>query len=222
MSFSNGPTVVTNGLVLALDAGDKNSYVSGSTTWIDLAGTNNGTLTNGPTFNTGSGGSIVFDGVDDRVQTSYGPNLGDFTVCVWFKSNSTTDYGRLVDKSYTGGFWLGRQSSTPNSFGGGILEPNSPYGIYLTLPDNQWNFLTSIRSNTTHILYGNGITNTISNTVPSSLLDSTTLAIGAWSGGTYSSQVFNGNIAITQLYNRALSQAEVLQNYNATKGRFGL
>ena len=65
MSFNNGPTIVTNGLVLALDAGDRNSYVSGSTTWFDLTGVNNGTLVNGPTFNTGSGGSIVFDGSND-------------------------------------------------------------------------------------------------------------------------------------------------------------
>ena len=77
MSFSNAPTVVTNGLVLSLDAGDRNSYVSGSTTWFDLAGTNNGTLTNGPTFNTGSFGSIVFDGVDDYVTTNSNININN-------------------------------------------------------------------------------------------------------------------------------------------------
>ena len=83
MSFNNGPTIVTNGLVLALDAGDKNSYVSGSTTWFDLTGVNNGTLVNGPTFNSGSGGSIVFDGVDDYVNLG---NLGinhPFHVSFW-------------------------------------------------------------------------------------------------------------------------------------------
>jgi len=90
MSFNNGPTIVTNGLVLALDAGDKNSYVSGSTTWFNLTGVNNGTLTNGPTFNTGSGGSIVFDGTNDRVQL---PNAlitgtGDFTVSAWVRRNT--------------------------------------------------------------------------------------------------------------------------------------
>ena len=88
MSFNNGPTVVTNGLVLALDAGDRNSYVSGSTTWFDLTGVNNGTLTNGPTFNTGSGGSIVFDGVDDYVNlgaNSSNYSRTSFTIDSWVK-----------------------------------------------------------------------------------------------------------------------------------------
>jgi len=87
MSFSNGPTLVTNGLVLALDAGDRNSYVSGSSTWFDLVGSNNGTLTNGPTFDSGSGGSIVFDGVNDY--SSFQPvNLSStnkITVSFWCK-----------------------------------------------------------------------------------------------------------------------------------------
>jgi hypothetical protein len=66
MAGSSGPDLVQNGLVLALDAADKNSYRGTGTTWSDLSGNNNtGTLTNGPTFNGGNGGSIVFDGVDD-------------------------------------------------------------------------------------------------------------------------------------------------------------
>ena len=67
-AVEGGPNVVYNGLVLYLDAANNKSYVSGSTSWNDLTGNKNvGTLTNGPTFNTGSGGSIVFDGVDDYV-----------------------------------------------------------------------------------------------------------------------------------------------------------
>jgi len=70
MSFAHSPQIVTNGLVLALDAGNTKSYVSGSTTWFDKSGRgNNGTLVNGPTFNTGSLGSIVFDGVNDYVDS---------------------------------------------------------------------------------------------------------------------------------------------------------
>jgi hypothetical protein len=72
MSVKGGPNTVTSGLVLELDAGNIKSYQSGSTTWFDKSGfANNGTLINGPTFNTGSGGSIVFDGTNDFV------NLGD-------------------------------------------------------------------------------------------------------------------------------------------------
>jgi len=69
MAFANGSRIVTDGLVLALDASDRNSFVSGSTIWNDLSGNgNNGTLVNGPTFDSGSGGSIVFNR-----STQYGP-----------------------------------------------------------------------------------------------------------------------------------------------------
>jgi hypothetical protein len=214
--------IVTNGLVLNVDAGFTPSYTSSGNTWYDLSyGGYNGDLVNGPTFNSSNGGSIVFDSVDDEVNTTYGPTLGDFTIGIWFKDNGTPQYGRLVDKSYTNGFWLGRNDTTPNSWGGGIKETSFPYGIFLNLTDGQWNYLVSIRSGTTHILYGNGIANTTSNTVTSSALDSTTFSIGAWSGSE-NSQRFKGNIAVVQVYNRALSGAEVLQNYNAQKSRFGL
>jgi hypothetical protein len=223
MALSRGPKIVTSGLVLALDAADRNSYSGTGTTWTDLSGNANvGTLINSPTFSTINQGTIVFPGnVDNRVQTSYSPTFTDFTVSLWFKDNNSVQFGRLIDKSYTGGFWLGRNGSTANSWGGGILEASSPYGIYLTLTDGQWHFLTSIRSGTTHILYGDGVTNTISNTVSSTALDSTTLAIGAWSSG-IGSQYFTGNISTVMMYNRALTATEVLQNYNAQKTRFGL
>ena len=212
--------IVTSGLTVCLDAGFIPSYQGSGTTWYDLSYSgNNGTLANGPTFSIDGGGSIVFDSTDDEVNTSYGPTLGNFTIGIWFKDNGTPQYGRLVDKSYTGGFWLGRNDTTPNSWGGGIMETSFPYGIFVTLTDGQWNYLTSIRSGTTHILYGNGITNTTSNTVTSSALDSTTISIGAWSGPE-NSQRFKGNIGVVQVYNRALSATEVLQNYNAGLARF--
>lgn len=223
MSTKYSPQIVTSGLVLALDAANRNSYPRTGTSWYDLSGNaNTGTLTNGPTFSNTNGGTIVFPGnVDNRVQTSYGPTFTNFTISLWFKDNNSVQYGRLLDKSYTGGFWLGRNGSTANSWGGGILESSPPYGIYLTLTDGQWHFLTSIRSGTSHILYGDGITNTTNNVVSSTALDTTTLAIGGWSGG-LGSQQFTGNISTVMMYNRALSTTEVLQNYNATKSRFGL
>jgi len=223
MAISRGPKIVTNGVVFAVDAADKNSYPGSGTTWKDLSGNAyNGTLTNGPTFSNTNGGAIVFPGnIDNRVQTSYGPTFTDFTISLWFKDNNSVQFGRLIDKSYTGGFWLGRNASTANSWGGGILESSSPYGIYLTLTDGQWHFLTSIRSGTSHILYGDGITNTTNNVVSSTALNTTTLAIGGWSGG-IGSQQFTGNISNVLFYNRALTATEVLQNYNATKSRFGL
>ena len=222
MSFNYSPKIVTNGLVLCLDAANTKSYVSGSTIWNDISqGGNIGALTNGPTFSSANGGSIVFDGGDDFVSTNYTTALTDFTVCMWFKAPDSTNptSARLMDKNYVTGMWLGKNASTgaSNSWGGGIIESSPPYGIYLTLTDGQWHFLASIRSGTTHTLYGDGISNTTSNTVSATALSTITMAIGRTSaGGNY----FKGNIPQISIYNRALSASEILQNYNATKGRY--
>ena len=87
MAFNYSPKVVTDGLVLYLDAANPKSYVSGSTTWGDLSrGGNNGTLVNGPTFDGGNGGSIVFDGVNDYGTVPTNPLLitTEFTKSIWF------------------------------------------------------------------------------------------------------------------------------------------
>ena len=88
--------IVTDGLVLCLDAADRNSYVSGSSTWRDVAGSNNGTLTNGPTFSSANGGSLVFDGVDDSV-ISPPPVVGStgITIIIWFKSLSINHISKV-------------------------------------------------------------------------------------------------------------------------------
>jgi hypothetical protein len=222
MAFNYSPKIVTNGLVFYLDAANPNSYANGSTNWKDLSRSNiNTTLVNGPTFNSSNGGAIVFDGVDDNAPTSFDTALGDFTVCCWFKPTDSSNpaYARMLDKNYQNGFWLGKNASVANSWGGGIREASLPFGIFLTLPDGQWNFLTSIRSSSTHTLYGNGITNTTSNTVPSTALDTTSLLIAQYVGG--AGYNYKGSIASLQIYNRALTSTEVLQNYNTTKTRFG-
>ncbi len=87
-----GRKIVTNGLVLCLDAADRNSYVSGSTTWRDMVGVNNGTLTNGPTFDTSGGGSIVFDGTNDFVNCGNFSQINgtvDKSLEVWFRPTGT-------------------------------------------------------------------------------------------------------------------------------------
>ena len=214
--------VLTGGLILNLDASNTTSYPGTGSTWTDISGSgNNGTLTNGATFSSTAGGTMVFDGIDDRVQTSFNPTFTDFTVCVWYKDNGSSIYGRLVDNNYIDGFWIGKNGTTPNQWGGGIQEGGAPYGIYLTLPDSQWHFLTSVRSGTTHTIYGDGITNKVFNTVSAAALNGTALAIGEWSGGG-TGQIFKGNIPHVLIYNRALTESEIMQIFNATKGKYGL
>ena len=192
------------------------------TIWTDFSNNgNSGTLTNGPTYSSANGGSFVFDGTNDVIATSYGPQLNDFTVIAWFKSTGPNlSYDRIVDKDYANGIWIGRNGSSANSWGGGVLEASNPYGRYITLQDGNWHMIAFMRQGTTHTIYGDGITNSVSGTVSSSALSTTTFAFGNWSG--VNQQQFSGNIAQVSIYNRALSAAEVSQNYNALRGRYGL
>ena len=221
MAVSYSPNISRDGLVFCLDAGNRQSYPGSGDVWTDLAGSNNGTLTNGPTFSSANGGSIVFDGSDDSITTSYGPQLSDFTITAWFKSvGGGLDYNRVVDKDYINGLWIGRQNNIANSWGGGVRESSVPHGRYINLPDNQWNMIVSRREGTIHTIYGNGISNFVSGIVSSSALSTTTFAFGNWS--IQNAQQLVGNIAQVLIYNRALTPAEILQNYNATKGRYNL
>jgi hypothetical protein len=233
MSFSNGPTIVTNGLVLALDAGDRNSYVSGSTTWFDLSGTNNGTLTNGPTFNTESLGSLVFDGTNDYVTGSYFNALpisnSDRSFGVWFKTSKV-----LVPTNYENFIYYGEANFDKavfvsignegggNNFGNGIHFGASQYGNAVAttfdVNDNTWRYGVVTVSSSLWRIYMNGVLNNsksmATNTTPSGWI------IGAAYPNIQTP--YSGNLSVVQIYNRALSASEVLQNYNATKGRFGL
>ena len=86
MSVKNRNSIVTDGLVFYVDAGNGDSYPGTGTTWSDLVGSNNGTLTNGPTFDSGNGGSIVFDGTNDYISTQLTCGT-TFTWSVWFKTD---------------------------------------------------------------------------------------------------------------------------------------
>jgi len=216
------PPIVTNGLVLYLDAANSKSYVSGSTTWRDVSGNgNNGTLVSGSGYSNQNGGSIVFDGINDNVTTTFNSALTDFTIGVWFRqSGSIISYQRLVDKNYITGTWIGRNSITASSWGGGVRESLAPFGRYITLADNQWHYIVSRRQDTTHTILGDGITNRSSGTVSSTPLNTNNMLIGR--SDQAGLDLLTGNIAQVQIYNRALSDQEILQNYNATKTRFNL
>jgi hypothetical protein len=130
----------------------------------------------------------------DCILTTYTEALNDFTIEIWFKDDGTaSSYERIADKSYTNGFFLGRKGATASEFGGGIKEGGSPYGIFGTYPDGQWNHLVSVRNGTTHLLYGNGEFLT-SNQVSSAALSTDVLGIGCWGTGSTSSQRFGGTI----------------------------
>ena len=228
MSVKGGPNTVTSGLVLELDAGNIKSYPTTGTTWFDKSGnTNNGTLTNGPTFNTGSLGSIVFDGVDDYVSTSLNPSsYNNTTQTVWYKWNGVNQIKVLsyLGNSSSNGFGLLLHDGGSGGLAGnriGVLYGGSYYNalntgsLYATLTSNAWCQLTIARDTSITTLYFNGSgvgstsrTPNITSNYPYSYGD---ITVGA-----------AGDVSTMQFYNRALLPQEVLQNYNATKTRFGL
>ena len=220
MGTISGANLVTNGLIYSLDAANFRSYSGSGLTSNALVGGIGATLVNGVGFTSSNTGSFIFDGTNDYINV---PSLtsisGDLSVIVWFKTNAiNVNVARLIEFDYINGFWLGASGTTSSSWGGGIRESGSPYGIFLPFTDFVWHCLISVRNNTTHYIYRDGLVDSISNTVSSNTLTSSGLLIGYSGAGFY----FNGNISQIHIYNRALSTSEIRQNYNATKKRYGL
>jgi len=168
-----------------------------------------------------STGQPVFDGTDDKIQTTYSPQFGDFTVSIVFKDNGTASWGRMVDKGYTTGFFISSYFASIGSgyVGCGIIEPNAPHGVALQYDTSKWHFFSSVRSGTTQTIYLDGISNTATRTVSNALLNSTSIAIGSWSGEN-TSQRYTGELPVVLIHDKALSATEVEQTFNAYKNRF--
>ena len=232
---SNYENIVTNGLVLNLDAGFIPSYPKNGTTIYDVSiDTNNGTLINSPSYGSANGGGLDFDGTDDRgtFPTPTPSNATSLTYSVWFKGQSSTSavsgFGYIIHNN-------GPSTSTGNSYL--TFGVHGSTGKYYAAMNGQYNSMqTSISQNSSNYymmsLTWDGTTQKVY--VNGSLENSKALSDGftyqyAWNstfglcdqrGGTY--RPFDGYIYIINAYNRALSQDEILQNYNAQKSRFGL
>jgi hypothetical protein len=218
--------IVTQSLVLNLDAGNRISYPGSGNTWFDLSGNNNnGTLVNEPTFNPNNEGSIVFDGVNDYVEVpnnvTLNSNIG--TISVWFNSftplsGNTSIVGKHDTSNSNNGINI---IVNTNSVSGQIKGPGSLTNITgSSFPANTWNNYTIVyTSGISYSSYLNGVllgTNSlISFTVSTQPLRIARSFDSFWS-------IYKGQVANLLLYNRALTQAEVLQNFNATRGRFGV
>jgi hypothetical protein len=225
MAFANGGRIVTDGLILSLDASDRNSYASGSATWTDLSGNGNtGTLVNGPTFSSANGGSIVFDGANDYVDISTTPNLTNpLTVCAFVNTSVTTGSNQVIFGPSANGNdnWLSVSGNKVQIFSTQTSDVNN-FTITgtTTIEANKWYHITGIVNNNVTSLYVNGVFEVASS--------AQVFTVGGWNSTARIGQratgqfPFNGSIAYVHGYNRALSASEVLQNYNASKSRFNL
>jgi len=227
MAFNYSPKIVTNGLVFYVDAANTRSYVSGSTTWADLSrGGNTGTLTNGPTFSSTNGGSIVFDGTNDSINLSQSNTIdvNSFTWSGWFNGVYSAQRAFLFIGNAVG------QSISPYKIFIGTTIQSSQTRLRVNynnvaivnlgnLVDNTTYNLSITYDGTTTIMYVNGVSIGSSTAMSGNLNSKTYAYIGSTA---QSSEFFSGRISQTSIYNRALSATEILQNYNATKTRFGL
>jgi hypothetical protein len=234
MAFANGGYIVTNGLVLALDAADRNSYVSGSTTWNDLSGNGNSGILSGSTLPVFQTSSFQFTriSVPNTAATHILLNntIGDdFTISSWIQTtqvgSGTFHYTTMyIVSAEVGGpgndFGFGVNSSGQIAFGAG---PNDTTIAGGTVNTGIWcNVVTTrVKSSGLISLYINGsLSNSGTGNANNTLNANPKIKIGSGDDGVAFS--FGGNIATTQIYNRALSASEILQNYNAQKSRFGL
>jgi hypothetical protein len=227
--------IVKDGLVLNLDAAKRDSYPTTGTTWSDISGNqNNGTLTNGPTFNSANGGSIIFDGADDYVGRNTALNIGStFSVFAWVKPGAINVRNGIIGNSYPYSSGVGWYFSTATNYGGTLNTFFISIGndnAYRTANNNSitlntWNYMGGIVTNGGQDikLYVNGIeTSYFGGTLTPNTVIYTTpeFYIGRRQSG--SPEPFIGSIASTQIYNRALSTSEIQQNFNATRARFGI
>jgi hypothetical protein len=226
MASLGGPHILTDGLILALDAANIKSYPGSGTTWFDKSGFGtNGTLTNGPTFSSTNYGSISFDGVDDYTSL---PNLSlnyPFNISFWAKEvtgNTAGPHITFSDPTQVGkSVGLGLFVT-----GGGVIR------IYYY--DNTFTSATTPASLNTiyHIsgnftstgfdLYVNGVYKSTLTGAKSKVWTDTGTSYNVCRLNRVGIAYYGGSVYQVTMYNRALSAAEILQNYNATKGRFNL
>ena len=212
MGLSHSPRIVTDGLVFCVDAGDKMSYPGAGTTWTDLSkNRSNGTLTNGPTFDSANGGSIVFDGTNDYVDFgSQVANLSTSTISFWINYNvlgSTHNSPIGYDANpydYVILFW------SDNIYYRADVSRGGEHG---TINAGSWYNFTMTRDSSYIRFYKNN--NLLHQHSPIDLGETINIE---WIGRGYVYD--NAKISLVHVYNRALSAAEITQNYNATRGRF--
>lgn len=229
MAFANGGSIVTSGLVLALDASDRNSYSGSGTTWFDLTGNNiTGSITGSstfPTYNSSNNGVLVFNGtnnvVDFRNPSALQITVG--SISIWFRGVQAPavaggGFNGLITKQLAWGLFMSGSLLVAFDWGASLtrntnrnIGDNNWYNICMTFTE------TSGTPSNNAIIYLNGspvLTTTVRNS-------SQTVSVQIGNGG-MASQFLSGSVANASVYNRVLSASEVLQNYNAQKSRFNL
>lgn len=226
MSVSYNSSIVTNGLVFCVDAGNPRSYPATGTTWYDVSGNKSpSSLLNGPTYTSTGGGYFTFDGVDDYAtlqNTTLGNGNIAWTCSAWVKTTTAvTDLGYGSVLSNTSG---GPVYSVMGVNSGKIVYwtyQNSAWAQKLgvaTVNNNVWHMLTWVNyANYTMDMYVDGVLDTSVANSTSGNDNPINMIGGSWNSR------FAGSIAqITIYYNNALTSSQVAQNFNVTRGRYSV
>jgi hypothetical protein len=230
-------SIVQSGLVMNLDAGFKSSYLGSGTTWYDISGSgnNNGTLTNGVGYSSVNGGVMTFDGVNDYINipstSALNLGIGNWTFDVWFfipqVYSSNNLYTTIFDSN---GLMIGTLRSGLTGLSGFYTSngsnqmfissrfSNYTYGGFDYNCAGKWTNLSIVKNGSTTYCYLNGSLYASMNSFTYTNQSNS----GRYGLGLTNAEPLNGNISSSKIYNRALSDSEILQNFNALKSRFGL
>lgn len=229
------PNIVTNNLMLHLDAGDPDSYGGSGTTWYDLTGNNrNATLVNTPTYdNVTAGGLFSFD--DNSFEYATIPDIGDlstFTIETWCRVHKSLT--NKVTSVVTNEFNLSDRLNFSIGTNRAPTSYNMSFGYYKNPPGwinvsgsaaslNVWYHLLGTYDGTSLKFYINGTLNTqVSSSVTPQSGGEIRIARRWDSSATSATNFFDGDISIVRIYNTVLNSTQVTQNYDSQKSRFGL
>lgn len=212
--------ITMNGLCTYYDAANPNSYTGSGATWYDLTIIkNNGTLTNGPTFDASNGGGLVFDGVNQFMKGGRPkiPVQGPGTMSVTAKYTNLSNVRNLAtitDGNYAVQFGVRSGNATVWKMGGAVLLT---YSMPVLNTIAQW-VMTFNGPNIQ--MYINGALNASTTTAANQSGSNPIIYLGTYADN--GSEAFPGTIYNTLVYNRVLSADEVASNYNAVRGRYGI
>lgn len=236
MAVHAGPDVITNGLIVNLDAGNSKSYPGSGTTWIDLSGNaRNGSLVNSPTFITDNSGAFTFDGANTYISSTFDlswNNTNSVTIFVTLRPSTLSQWRPFLGKGPSNWEWQLIQNNGNLDFvywntGGGHTNGPIPSisNVFISTTSfvnicMVWNHVDN-----KYYFYRNGSLINTTNWTDASINQNRTdgINIGGnlykWSmPGNY----WSGSISNIQIYNRALSDSETIQNFNALRGRYGI
>lgn len=241
MGISYNPSVVTDSLVLCLDAGNTKSYPGTGTTWTDLSPSGiNGTLTNGPTYSGSNGGGIVFDGTNDYCDlgSASALNRSDMNITVeaafYYSgtSQSSVVFTHRLNASNYEQISMGFGGPNQSDYANGVAGTNIHTFFFPSVGGTQWRspryslsagayHVVGASSSANATLYVNGVSRSTDTATSSGNFSNTskTCNIARSNGG---SGYYGNTIYMIRVYSRTLSEAEIIQNFNATRGRYSL